>query len=150
MVAVKNDDDADNNLKDRPMTTTPISGYKYNRSLNNALANGAKSKCPSCGEGNLFDGFLKIKDSCETCGENLSHHRADDLPPYLNILLVGHIVVGFLMVAMKYEWFGVWPTAIGGSVLALVISLALMRPIKGMVVGFQWALEMHGFGDNED
>jgi len=132
------------------MTTRPISAYKYNRSLSNALLKGAKCKCPSCGQGEIYDGFIKTKDNCQACGENLSHHRADDLPPYLNIFLVGHVVVGFLMIAMKYEWFGVWPTAIGGSILALILSLALMRPIKGMVVGFQWALEMHGFGDNED
>lgn len=115
-----------------------------------ALLNGAKSKCPNCGKGELFDGFLKINDNCNVCKEALHHHRADDLPPYLNLLIVGHIVVAALMISMKYEWFGVWTTAFGGSIIALVMAFALMRPLKGIVVGLQWAMKMHGFGENED
>jgi len=54
-------------------------------------------------------------------------------------------MVFFLVLAMKYELFGMWTTAIGGSMIAVIMALALLRPIKGMVVGIQWALRMHGF-----
>ena len=132
------------------MSVTEISDYKYDRSTSQALSNGAKSKCPNCGEGALYNGFINVNDNCSVCDEELLHHRADDLPPYINILVTGHIVVGFLMICMKYEWFGMWTTAIGGSLLALVMAIVLMRPLKGMVVGLQWAKEMHGFGDDKD
>ncbi len=131
------------------MSMSETSDYKFNRSASAAMSNGVRSKCPSCGEGELYTGFLTVNDSCSHCGEELHHHRADDLPPYLNIFLVGHIVVGFLMFAMKYEWFGMWTTAIGGSLLALAMAIALMRPLKGIVVAMQWAFEMHGFGEKQ-
>ena len=123
------------------------SNDKYNRAIRPALIKGAKSKCPNCGEGDLYNGFLEVKESCNVCQQELHHHRADDLPPYLNLFIVGHIVVAVLMISMKYEWFGVWTTAIGGSIIALIMAFALMRPLKGMVVALQWAMEMHGFGD---
>lgn len=131
------------------MTISQTSDYKYNRSASHAIANGIKCKCPNCGTGSVFEGFVSVKDHCEDCNEELFHHRADDLPPYLNILLVGHVVVGFLMVCMKYELFGMWTTAIGGSLLAIAMAVALMRPLKGAVIGLQWALEMHGFGEDK-
>jgi len=62
---------------------------------------GMSNKCPNCGEGAVFDGFLKVAPQCKTCGEDLSHHRADDLPAYLNIFLVGHVVIGAMFVLMK-------------------------------------------------
>jgi uncharacterized protein (DUF983 family) len=54
-------------------------------------------------------------------------------------------MVSVLILSMKYDLFGMWSTAIGGSLIAVIMALALMRPIKGMVVGIQWALRMHGF-----
>ena len=62
-----------------------------------ALLRGAACKCPNCGEGALFRKFLKVKDNCETCGEDLSHQRADDMPAYIVISIVGHIVIGLLL-----------------------------------------------------
>lgn len=131
-------------------TATETSDYKYNRAVRPAMLKGVKSKCPNCGEGHLYNGFLEVNEACDVCNEELHHHRADDLPPYLNLFIVGHLVVGVLMISMKYEWFGMWTTAIGGSIIAMILAFALMRPIKGMVVGLQWALEMHGFGDEAD
>ena len=58
-----------------------------------AMARCLRCRCPNCGEGKIFRAFLKVADNCSVCGENLSHHRADDLPAYLVIVIVGHIVV---------------------------------------------------------
>ena len=131
------------------MSIDNISNQKSPQSVSRAISNAVKCKCPRCGQGRLFNGFIKVEDECAHCGQELYHHRADDLPAYLNIFLVGHIVVGLLLISTKYELFAMWPTTIGGSVLALILSLALMRPIKAMVVGMQWALGMHGFGTDE-
>jgi uncharacterized protein (DUF983 family) len=130
------------------MTASEISNIDHPRKVLHAIRNGIKCKCPNCGKGGLFNGFIKVKPDCASCGEELHHHRADDLPPYLNVFIVGHIIVGLLMISMNYELFGMWTTAIGGSVLAAIVAIAIMRPLKGMVIALQWAWGMHGFGTN--
>jgi uncharacterized protein (DUF983 family) len=111
-----------------------------------AMKRGIAGKCPHCGKGRLFSRFLKVADHCDCCGEEFHHHRADDLPAYLAIFIVGHVVVGGMVSAETYgEWplwwhVALWPT------LTVVLSLALIQPLKGAVVALQWAHRMHGFG----
>jgi uncharacterized protein (DUF983 family) len=111
-----------------------------------AMRRGFLCHCPACNKGRLFGRYLKVVDHCETCGTEFHHHRADDLPPYLVIFIVGHLVgYGILMTETKMEmplWahLAIWP------LLTLVLSLALLQPVKGAVVGLQYALGMHGFG----
>jgi len=111
---------------------------------------GAAGKCPACGEGHVFSKFITVADACDHCGEDLSHHRADDLPAYLNIFVVGHVVVGFMLVVMTYKLMDMWTTTFVTMAVCVISALFLMRPLKGMVVGLQWALRMHGFGGHED
>ncbi|MCB1417173.1 MAG: DUF983 domain-containing protein, partial [Nitratireductor sp.] len=61
-----------------------------------AMLRGASGKCPHCGKGPIFQGYLGTRQTCEACGEELFHHRADDLPAYLNIFITGHVVVGLM------------------------------------------------------
>src|ERR1700760_546675 len=69
------------------------------------VVRGFLGKCPACGKGNMFRKFLKVADQCPACGEELYHHRADDFPAYLVIVIVGHIVVaGTLAVEAAYGW----------------------------------------------
>ncbi len=115
------------------------------RPLYKALTRGWRCKCPACGEGKLFSAYLKVNDICPTCGEELFHHRADDAPPYITILLVGHILVGLLL-HLEMVWsippFAYLLTLVP---LAVVLPLLLLPPIKGAIVGLQWANYMHGF-----
>ena len=110
------------------------------------IARGLRGRCPACGSGRLFARFLKVADHCPECGAELHHQRADDLPPYIVILIVGHILGWAILVAeTEFEaplWFhlATWP------LLALALSLLLLQPVKGAVVGLQYALGMHGFG----
>jgi uncharacterized protein (DUF983 family) len=67
------------------------------RPLWQAIKRGLLGRCPHCGEGKLFRAFVKTVDTCSVCGEEIIHHRADDLPAYLVIVIVGHIVVGAFM-----------------------------------------------------
>lgn len=111
-----------------------------------AMKRGFLGHCPACNQGRLFGRFLKVTDRCEACGTEFHHHRADDLPPYLVIFIVGHLIgYGILMTETRMEmpmWvhLAVWPA------LTLVLCLALLQPVKGAVVGLQYALGMHGFG----
>ena len=114
-------------------------------SLAQAVWRGFRGRCPHCGEGRLFPHFLKVAEACESCGEELFHHRADDFPAYLVIVMVGHAVVpAILLVEMAYAP----PMALQLAVwlpVTLVASLALLQPTKGVIVGLQWQTGMHGF-----
>src|SRR5688572_22002500 len=72
--------------QETPMTTAS------DPAMSVALARGALCTCPACGEGKLFRKFLKVADTCPACGEALHHHRADDMPAYIVMSIVGHIV----------------------------------------------------------
>ncbi|KZL06711.1 hypothetical protein PsAD2_04224 [Pseudovibrio axinellae] len=115
------------------------------RNTGEAVLRGMRCKCPSCGVGSAFNGYLEVKQSCDNCGEELHHHRADDAPPYFTIFIVGHVVVALAMwVEMAYVppmWLhmAIWLP------LTLIMALAFLRPIKGALVGLQWALRMDGF-----
>jgi len=118
------------------------------RDLKQAMWRGFRGRCPNCGEGKLFRAYLKTNESCSVCGQDLHHHRADDFPAYLVIVIVGHIVVP-LVVAVEQHFappylvhLAVWLP------LTLGMSLALLQPIKGAIVGLQWAFRMHGFDEN--
>ncbi len=111
-----------------------------------AIRKGLLGLCPACGAGRIFRAYLKVNDACPQCGEELHHHRADDAPPYLTIVVVGHVVVGCLVAADQYWpdaplWLhaAIWPA------LALILSLWLLPVMKGGLIAYQWALRMHGF-----
>lgn len=110
-----------------------------------AIMRGLQCKCPSCGEGDLFVRYLKVADTCPVCGEELFHHRADDGPAYLTILVVGHI----LAVAIHFLWvqFRPEPIVLASTLTvgAVALSLFLLPRMKGMIVAIQWARRMHGF-----
>ena len=93
----------------------------------------------------LFRRYLKVADNCPNCGEALHHHRADDAPPYFTIIIVGHIVVGLMLaVEMAYRP-PLWLHAVLWLPLTVLLALLILPPIKGALVGLQWALLMHGF-----
>jgi uncharacterized protein (DUF983 family) len=133
-----------------PATTvwTRQAGAAEKRDVWTAMKRGFRSRCPRCGEGKLFRAFLKVDDHCPACGLDYTPHRADDLPAYLVIVIVGHIVVPLALSIETNFAPPVWMQLATYLPLTLVLSLLLLQPVKGAVVGFQWALRMHGFDDN--
>ena len=118
------------------------------RDVWSAMKRGFAGRCPRCGEGKIFCAYLKVADSCSVCGQDFSGHRADDLPAYLVIVIVGHIVVP---IALMIETNFSPPVALQLAIylpLTLIASLLLLQPVKGAVVGLQWAFRMHGFDDS--
>jgi uncharacterized protein (DUF983 family) len=118
------------------------------RDLWSAMKRGFRRRCPRCGNGKLFRAFLKVDDHCSACGLDFTPHRADDLPAYLVIVIVGHIVVP---TALLIESNFAPPVALQLAIylpLTFVLSLLLLQPVKGAVIGLQWALRMHDFDDN--
>jgi uncharacterized protein (DUF983 family) len=107
-------------------------------------------KCPACGKGRLFYAFLKVAPRCETCGEDLSHQRADDAPAYFTMVIVGHVVVGGILAWEKAVHPSMWLQMAVWLPLTVVMTLTLLPRVKGALVGFQWALRMHGFSGKPD
>jgi uncharacterized protein (DUF983 family) len=127
---------------------TRESGLTEKRDVWLALRRGFRGRCPRCGEGKLFRAFLKVDNSCSVCGLDFTPHRADDLPAYLVIIIVGHIVVPTALIIETDYSPPVWLQMAIYLPITLIASLALLQPVKGAVVGLQWALRMHGFDDN--
>jgi uncharacterized protein (DUF983 family) len=120
------------------------------RPLWTAMKRGLLGRCPHCGEGKLFRAFTKSVDTCSVCGEELHHHRADDLPAYLVIVIVGHIVLGAFMGVEATSTLSTWQHIAIWVPLTILLSVALLQPVKGAVIGLQWAFYMHGFGGEHD
>jgi len=119
------------------------------RALWPALRRGFRRKCPNCGTGPMMAGYLNVRDSCTVCRQELSHHRADDGPAYLTILIVGHLMAPLLHVA--FTAFRPEPLVLFTvfAIGCVTLSLYLLPRLKGAVVGFQWARFMHGFGEGD-
>lgn len=111
-----------------------------------AILNGLRCRCPRCGEGRLYRRYLKIMPTCEVCGLELSKARADDLPAYIAITIVGHIlVVGLMHFQSGGGTLEPWVYLLLLAALSVVLPLIMLPSIKGGVVGLQWASHMHGF-----
>lgn len=123
---------------------------KPRRKVLPAMLRGARNRCMHCGRGRIFDGFLKTAHACEACGEEIHHHRADDAPPYFTITIVGHIVIPALLVVEVMWRPALWIHMSIWVPLTLALCLGMMQPIKGALVGLQWALYMHGFDPDSD
>lgn len=119
------------------------------RPLSVALRRGFGRKCPHCGQGALFQGYLKVVDYCTVCREDLTAQRADDGPAYLTVLVVGHVLALFLH--FGWSWLRPDPLLFAAllAVLSVGSSLWLLPRFKGMIVGIQWAKRMHGFATKD-
>jgi uncharacterized protein (DUF983 family) len=117
------------------------------REMKPALLRGWKRRCPACGSGPMLKGYLKVRSECPVCKEQLHHHRADDGPPYLTILIVGHLMaptMGWYYVEFRPEPLVMLAVFATGTV---ALSLFLLPRFKGAIVAFQWAKRMGGFGE---
>jgi uncharacterized protein (DUF983 family) len=101
--------------------------------------------CPNCGQGPMLRGYLKVRDTCPVCHEELHHHRADDGPAYLTILIVGHLLAPLILFVYTHWRPEPWTMATMFSIGTVALSLYLLPRLKGGLVALQWAKKMHGF-----
>jgi len=120
-------------------------GPVQDRPVAGALLRGLRGRCPACGEGHLFRGYVSVAEECSACGLDLRDHRADDAPPYVTILIVGHVVIPLLLLVEQLWAPAQWLQYLFWLPVTLAMTLWLLRPIKGCLIGFLWARRMHGF-----
>ncbi|HKG00939.1 MAG: DUF983 domain-containing protein [Xanthobacteraceae bacterium] len=101
------------------------------------LKAGLAGRCPRCGKGKLFQGFLTLRPSCEACGLDFSFADAGDGPAIFVILFAGFVVVGLaLVVEFLYEP-PFWLHALLWGPLILLVTLGPLRPFKGVLIALQ-------------
>jgi len=112
------------------------------RPVGRSLARGFVGRCPECGKGHIFQGYLKVRDACEACGHDLDQYPSDDGPAYFTILIIGHLVVAPLLV-LSFIWKASLWVVVPGTVIPLaVITLMALPRIKGAVIGMLYAMRI--------
>jgi len=130
------------------VTSATVSSAPREVTVWEAMKRGFSSRCPHCGQGKLYRAYLKVADKCPVCGEELYHHRADDFPAYLVIIIVGHILVPLVLIVETDYAPPYWLSMVLWPSLTVALALALLHRVKGAIVGLQWANRMHGFEES--
>ena len=99
---------------------------------------GLRGRCPACGQGKLFRGFLALRPNCEHCGLDYAFADSGDGPAVFVILIGGFIVVGAALVAEIIYQPPLWLHALLWGPLILVVTLAPLRLLKGLLIALQY------------
>ena len=103
-----------------------------------AVSVGLRGRCPRCGEGALFNGLLSVKPECGVCGLDNGFADAGDGPAVFVILIIGFIVVGLaLWLEVNYSP-ALWVHLIMWIPLSTILSLVLLRALKGLMIALQY------------
>lgn len=109
-----------------------------------AFLRGAWLRCPRCGKGQLFSGYLKQVDRCANCGEDLSEVRADDMTSWLTILIVGILLAPLVGLVETHTDFPVGVSMVLWCVVALALMLAILPCAKGFLIAAIWLTRRTG------
>ena len=99
---------------------------------------GFAGKCPRCGQGALFKGYLKLDDQCGACGLDFAKADSGDGPAVFVIFIVGFVAVA-LAIIMRYVFYApIWAAFLISAVAAIAMILALLPPLKGVLIALQY------------
>ena len=97
-----------------------------------------RGQCPRCGQGRLFQGFLKVRPACEACGLDFTRIQTGDGPATF-IMQIAGFIVGFSALFVEIRFHPpMWVHLIVWLPLVVALSLALMRPGRGLMIGLQY------------
>ncbi len=102
------------------------------------ISRGLLGRCPRCGEGHLFQGFLTLRPACEHCGLNYDFADAGDGPAVFVILFGGFIVVFAALITEFVYQPPYWVHAVLWIPLILLVTLGPLRPMKGLLIALQY------------
>ena len=112
------------------------------RSIWTGLKRGFALRCPNCGKGRLFSGYLKVLSPCEVCGNDNTIYPSDDFPPYLTIFVAGHVVVGLFLWTDSAYALPLLLDAVIWVPFTAVVCLGLLPFMKGATIGLCWATKV--------
>jgi uncharacterized protein (DUF983 family) len=113
-------------------------------------ATGLGAKCPRCGRGKLFKGLLDVRERCEVCDLDLSPHDTGDGATVFVILFLGAIVVG-LAVWLEFAFSPpVWVHLVVWIPVITIMSVAMLRPFKGILIALHFRNLRHKYGSDRD
>ncbi|MCA0401692.1 MAG: DUF983 domain-containing protein [Proteobacteria bacterium] len=116
----------------------PPDNLPYDGHQADPVSAGLGGRCPRCGEGRLFEGFLTLAPSCRHCGLDYRFADSGDGPAVFVILIAGFIIVGLLLwTEVTYEP-PIWVHLVIFLPLTLIICLAMLRPLKGLLIALQY------------
>jgi uncharacterized protein (DUF983 family) len=103
-----------------------------------ALYAGVRCRCPRCGQGKLFNGFLKLRDECDVCHLDYGCADAGDGPAVFAILLAGFLACGGAVLTELLYSPPYWAHAAIWLPVAAALPLALLRPLKATIIALQY------------
>lgn len=121
----------------------PLFASRDPMSQPNPVLAGLLCRCPRCGEGKLFSGYLKVAQSCETCGLDLKFADSGDGPAVFVIFLVAPLVVMLALITGALVPIAPWMHLVLWIPTTLLLSLALLPPFKGVLVNLQYRHDAH-------
>jgi uncharacterized protein (DUF983 family) len=106
--------------------------------IGRAIVRGVRGRCPRCGDGRLFTGFLGLRPACDHCGLDYRFADAGDGPAVF-VILIGGFVVVFAALAVEVVYSPpYWVHAVLWLPLILLVTLAPLRPLKGVLIALQF------------
>ncbi len=103
-----------------------------------ALGRGLRGRCPRCGQGNLFEGFLTVADRCSVCGLEFGGHDAGDAPAVAGIFVLGFVIVGLAGALEVFVAPPLWVHAAIWIPATVLGAILLLKPLKGMTIATQY------------
>ena len=103
-----------------------------------AIVRGLGGRCPRCGEGRMFGGFLSLADRCQVCDLDFDFADSADGPAVFVMMIVGFIVVGLVLAIEVAYTPPMWVHVAYSLPLLIALSLAMLRPFKGVLIALQF------------
>tara|TARA_R110000787_G_scaffold4726_4_gene17835 strand:+ start:4079 stop:4438 length:360 start_codon:yes stop_codon:yes gene_type:complete len=109
-----------------------------------SVLRGLRGRCPACGEGRLFDGYLRQAPSCSHCGEPIGYIRAEDGPPWFTVLILGPFLAPLTFIVSMNEAVPLWISLPALGIGAVGAVLVLLPRVKGAFIGLLWRMQKSG------
>jgi uncharacterized protein (DUF983 family) len=120
-------------MNDTNSDPTPFPRYRA------IFSRGLRRRCPKCGIGRVFNGYLTVRDQCPHCNESFDGIRTDDAAPWATILVVGHLIVPSIVLGIQTD-YSTTQLVTAFSALVVVATLAVLPLMKGLLFGLNWRL----------
>ncbi|MBU2607597.1 MAG: DUF983 domain-containing protein [Alphaproteobacteria bacterium] len=105
------------------------------------ILRGLRGRCPACGKGRLFTGYLRQAPTCSHCGEPTGQIRAEDGPPWLTVLILGPLLAPLTFIVSMKVALPLWLSLSALGAFAIGAVLFLLPRIKGAFIGLLWRMQ---------